>query len=402
MEKEIEKELTTLAENVKSITEKTAKIEAVEKSITDIKTAQDEAKKAADLNQKALDDILANQKKNAAGEAQKDFGQELYSELTKKEAQLKEFKASKKGFGEISLKAVGNLSSSGSLTGSYLVPPTIVPGVFIKPYETRHVRDFVPVGTTNSNIIRYIQDDGPTYTPAVPTTVAEGATKPQIDRSLEIKDTPVRKIATYFRVPEEMIDDIPYLSSFLSQVGVQEVMLVEDAQLLYGDGTGQNLSGLFTNATAFAAGAAIVPSPNNYDVIGAAKLQIRKAHFQGPAVAMISPLDYYTMRFGTKDTTKNYMLMGGGNGIDMGLNVDGTRIIENTNVAEGDFLVFDPSRVQIFDRMGTTVRFYDQDQDNAIKNLITIVIEKRLALAVYYTKALVKGTFAAAITDLTS
>jgi hypothetical protein len=48
------------------------------------------------------------------------------------------------------------------------------------------------------------------------------------------------------------------------------------------------------------------------------------------------------------------------------------------------------------------IRFFDQDRDNAIKNMVTIVIEERLALPIYYTDGLVKGTFSAAITDLTS
>ena len=91
-------------------------------------------------------------------------------------------------------------------------------------------------------------------------------------------------------------------------------------------------------------------------------------------------------------------------GIDLvgGLTFRGLRVVEHTAVAPGDFLVFDQSKAAIFDRAGTTVRFYDQDQDNAIKNLITIVIEKRLALPIYQPNAFIKGTFATAITDLTT
>lgn len=411
---EAKAEVEKFKANITELTTKVAKVVDLE---TRLKKAEDEAvesKKAADLNQKALDELIVKQKANPVGaEGQKDFGQELYAGLTKQKDQLTARKDGGKNnkIDDLELKVVGNLSSSGSLTGSYFVPPTIIPGVFSKPYEMVHVRDFVPVGQTNSNLIRYIQDNGRTTSNAIPTVVAEGATKPQMDRSLAIVDSPVRKIATYFRVPEEMIDDIPYISTFLSQVGVQEVMIVEDAELLYGDGTGQHLNGLFTQATAFAraTGVGTQTNVNNFDVIGAARLQIRNAFFSGPVICFVSPADYYVTRFMTKDTTHNYIFLGGGNGIDVGgaggqsgssMYVDGTRVVENTNIAAGDFLCFDPSRVGIFDRMGTTVRFYDQYQDNAIKNLITIVIEKRLALNVYYTKAVVKGTFSTAITAL--
>lgn len=331
----------------------------------------------------------------------KNFHNEFGEQLQAKEAQLKEFRASKKGFGSIELesKAVGNMSSAGNLTGSYFVPPTVVPGVILKPYEQIHMRDLLPVGTTNSNVVRYIRDNGGEGGPAM---VAEAGNKPQIDRDLQIYDANVRKIATYFRVPEEMIDDIPYLQSFLSQIGMEEVMALEDTQILYGDGTGQNLSGLFTNATTFAAGTSVVAAPNNYDVLLAARKQGRVAKYN-IGYALVSPIDYYDM-IETKDTTNNYVLQGGGNGIDLNgaFRYRGLTIIEHTAINAGDFLVFDPMKAAIFDRMGTSVRFYDQDQDNAIKNLITIVIEKRLALPIYQPAAFIKGTFSTAKTYLTS
>jgi hypothetical protein len=56
----------------------------------------------------------------------------------------------------------------------------------------------------------------------------------------------------------------------------------------------------------------------------------------------------------------------------------------------------------VVDRKGTSVRFFDQDQDNAIKNLVTVVIEKRLAMPVYFPGSIIRGAFATAITDLTS
>jgi HK97 family phage major capsid protein len=229
---------------------------------------------------------------------------------------------------------------------------------------------------------------------------AEAATKPQIDRDLEIKDAPVRKMATYFRVPEEMIEDIPYLQSFLGQVGLEEVAVVEDNQILYGDGTGQNLSGFNTLGTAFAAGTSVIgASANNFDVIGAAKKQLRVSKFGGGLVALVNPLDYFDMKY-KKDTANNYLFQSNQGVTPMV--IDGVQIIEHTAVTAGGFFVFSPRAAAIFDRAGTTVRFYDQDQDNAIKNMITIVIEKRLALPVYYPTAIIRGTFATAITDLTS
>lgn len=396
------KEITEL--KGKDVEEKLAAIEAATKEAKD-KDATELKRINEDLaiTMKSFDRFQIAMKNNSfAGPAQAkniftEFGQKLQS----REKDLKEFRASKKGFGSIELesKLVGNLGSAANLTGNYFVAPQVVAGVQARMYEQTHIRDIVPTGSTNSNIIRYVRDLGGEGGPGM---VAESALKPQIDRDLQIFDAPVRKIATYFRVPEEMIEDIPYLQSFLTQIGTNEVMLLEDTQILYGDGTGQNLSGLFINATAFAAGTSVVAAPNQFDVLLAAKKQGRVAK-TNPTVALVSPIDMYDMRV-KKDTTNNYLFLGGGNGIDVNgaLNVAGLRIIEHTSVVTGDFLVFDPNTVAIFDRSGTTIRFYDQDQDNAIRNLITIVIEKRLALPIYRTDALIKGTFATAVVDLTS
>jgi HK97 family phage major capsid protein len=211
----------------------------------------------------------------------------------------------------------------------------------------------------------------------------------------------VRKIATYLRVPEEMIEDIPFLTSFITNIGTEEVLAVEDTQILYGDGTGQNLTGIATSGsfTAFAAGSSVVTSPNKFDVLGASSKQMRVAK-RNPSFHLINPADYYDI-VSTKDSTNNYILRGGGNGI-MPVDSGGVQIVQMNQVAAGDFITVDSRAAQIFFRSNINVRFYEQDQDNAIKNLVTIVIEERLALAIYFTTGIIKGTFAAAITDLTS
>ena len=52
---------------------------------------------------------------------------------------------------------------------------------------------------------------------------------------------------------------------------------------------------------------------------------------------------------------------------------------------------------QLFVRQGVTLEFFEQDADNVTKNFVTVRVEERIALAVYNQKALVYGTFAAAL-----
>lgn len=411
---EVKKQLDDMRSNLLTETDEKAR-KAIEKEIKELleklpteakmKELQDEIKKMkedAEKNQKALDDLIADQESKNTGGAPMTFADRLEKSLTEKEAMLKAYKSGEgKGFSvTMDRKVVGNMGSSANLTGSYFVTPQLVPGVVLQPFEEVHMRNILPVGQTNSNIIRYVRDMGGEGGPGM---VAEAGTKPQMDRDLQIFDAPVRKIATYMRVPEEMMDDIPFLSSFLTQVGTEEVNLLEDEQILYGDGLSQNLSGLSENSTAFSgtglgiAGGSL-PTPNHFDVLRAARTQARLLK-RRPTIALVNPGDYYKME-STKDTTGNYLFLGGGNGINPGRNVGGLTVIDHTEVEPDDFFVIDPRAAQIFDRTGLSVRFYDQDQDNAIKNLITIVIEKRLALAIYYTTGIIYGTFTDAIADL--
>jgi HK97 family phage major capsid protein len=371
----------------------------------DLDTRATEAKALAQKTADELKELKQNQATNGIGGngQAKSFGQQLEEKITANKANLP-LSVGKKFSFDIDTKAVGNMGSAANLTGSYFVPPTVVPGVILQPYNQTHMRDVLNTGQTDSNIIRYIRDNGGE---GGPTTVAEAGTKPQMDRDLAIVDAPVRKIATYLRVPEEMIEDIPYLTSFLTNVGTQEVMAVEDTQIIYGDGTGQNLSGLATagNFTAYAAdaggGAAsgVVTAPNEYDVLTSAVKQMRVLK-RVPTVHLVSPVDYWKM-VSRKDTTNNYILQGGGNGL-VPATAGGVPITQMNQIAAGDFITLDRNAAQIYFRSNITVRFYEQDQDNAIKNMVTIVIEERLALCIYYVTGIIKGTFAAAITDLTS
>lgn len=421
MANELEIQIGVLAENVKSIKEKAAEIDSVKeqakaatltakeakeafenaqkeaaqatvtvKSLQDWQVKKDEADKK---NQDALNELIAERKEmRIRGHQLKSYDAEIEEMLESSKDLLKK---GQKFSLELNRKAVGDMSAS-NLTGSYFITPDVRPGIVLKPYEEIHMRNILPIGRTNSNIIRHLRDNGGE---GGPTTVAAGAAKPQMDRDLSIEDATVRKIATHLRIPEEMIEDIPYITSFLTNIGTEEVLKVEDAQILYGDGTGQNLSGLFTNATAFAPGAtAIVGAPNRFDVLRAGRMQMRNAK-RKPSFALVSPTDYFLMT-SVKDSTNNYVLQGGGNGLVPSL--DGIPIIEHTEIAVGDFLLGDRLAAEIYFRSNLSIRFYEQDQDNAIKNMVTVVIEERLALPIYYTSGFVKGTFSAGITDLTS
>lgn len=300
-----------------------------------------------------------------------------------------------KGSANINLKVVGDMTTGANLTGT-VIGPTIVPGVVEDIERMNHVRSLLPVAQTNSNTVWYVEETG---SEGGPTTVAEGATKPQLDFDLEQKAAPVKKIAAYMRLSEELLNDMPALSGFLTQRATQKLMIVEDAQLLFGNGTGANLTGLTDGAVDGVTGGLTtqtIEGAQTWDAIIQTFAILANDEYS-PSGIVMNPTDFYAM-LALKDTQGRYLAPGlvwdGQSASIFGVPIVVTTAMTSGNMLVGDFRL----GAQIFQREGISVRFYDQDQDNAIKNLVTVVVEERLAFPIYRPDVFVYD----AISDITT
>lgn len=289
------------------------------------------------------------------------------------------------------LKA-GDMVSGNTYTGE-VTPPQRVPGIIFDPDRPVHVRDFIAQASTTADRIYYIResayDDGTN-------TRGEGSTKPQSDFDLTQEEAPVRKIASYIRLSKEMLDDTPGLVGYINARMPKKVRLKEDQQILYGNGTAPNLEGITVAAAAYTDAGLADANVNRYDVLVNAIKQVRREEYMANAI-MLHPDDWYNMLL-TKDAEGAYVFPESARFGGVPPLVAGVPLIANTAVTAGDFLVGDFALgVQLFDRMQSTVRFYEQDQDNAIKNLVTVVAEERLALPIYRPTAFIYGNFASAL-----
>lgn len=292
----------------------------------------------------------------------------------------------------MTMKAPITMTQSASLTDQ-VIPPHRIPGVIFDPDRTQHVRQMLPATSTNSNTVYYVRED---FDEDATAMTAEGVTKPLSSFKLVQMAAPVKKIATRGKISTEMLDDIPYLAGHISQRFPQKLSLVEDNQLLYGTGLTVNLEGISEVASAFSA-AGIVQAPtgrNRFDVIAWAAQQVTQDEYSGTG-AFVNNRDYFNMLL-TKDAENRYLvpnLFSGGQII-----IAGMPVLWSTAVTAGDFFVGDwRLGAQIVDRKGTEVRFYDQNEDDAIKNLVTVIVEKRLAFPIYRPKAFVHSNFTTAL-----
>lgn len=254
------------------------------------------------------------------------------------------------------------------------------------------ILSLVNVGQITSNLWEWVQQVNPDGDAAM---TAEGAAKAQVDFDLALSSAQVRKVTAYIKVSKEMLDDVALIESEINQELAELINLKIDAQLLSGDGTGQNLTGILANATAFAAGsfALAVDEANNADVLRVAINQINVAQFN-PNYIIMHPSDVTAMEL--EKASDGHYILPPFRSID-GTVVKGVPVVENVGVTEGDFLVGDFTKSGVRFREGL-VFDVGYENDDFTKNFVTILAEARLVHRVKsnHYPAFVTGTFTTA------
>jgi len=371
------------------LSETGGKVDTIAKSI---ESEIENRKKELEGVTERLDRIETSAQRLSEGSQKaKSFEQELH-EMMKDNDMVEAYKAKKTGSVVLTTKAPITMTQAASLTGDVIAADR-KPGVVFDPDRSQHIRQVVSTTTTSSNRISYTRED---FDEDGAKMTGEGAEKGESSFLLVQAEAPVKKITSYFKMSREMLDDIGYLASHISLRAPQKLMLIEDNQLLYGTGLTVFLEGIAEVASPFAATSiGVIPAARNrFDVLAWAIQGVAQDEYRATA-AYVNTADYWNMLL-TKDAEGRYLIPNLYSGAQ--IMVGGVPVLWSTAVTADDFFVGDWSLgCEIADRQGTEVRFYDQDQDDAIKNLFTAVVEKSLAFPIYRPKAFVHDDFTTAL-----
>jgi HK97 family phage major capsid protein len=263
-------------------------------------------------------------------------------------------------------------------SGGALIQPQYLPGILQPRMARLVVADLLASGSTDSNSITYMVESLFTNAAAA---VAEGAAKPESALEFEALSEPVRKLAHWLPVTEEMLEDVPAIRSYIDarlRLGVQ---IEEEDQLLNGNGTAPNISGILDRtglATPIARGAA----ESNADAIFRQIMTVYGASFFMPDGIVMNPADWVTT-VSTKTSNGEYLTAGPFSPIQAptlwGLPV----VLTPTIVAATSLVGAFKQAAQVFRKGGIRVEASNSHQDFFVKNLVAIRAEERLALAVY-------------------
>lgn len=376
-------ELTELVEGIKS-----ANKEGLEKYEERLASMEVEMKKANKFSEEA------NEPKTLGEAIAKAFADN--SDRIKEVANGENLKGVK-----LNIKAAGTISG-GNISGSGDVPQAErIAGFNTIASRQPRLMDLVSSRSTDRDKIDWVYQankDGAAG------QTGEGLTKNQIDFDWVVAEEAVKKTTAFIKVTDEMLAKGSIVSQEVQNELIREVMKAVESEAYQGDATGANLNGLRTVASAFAAGsfAGDVDSANEVDVLAIAMNQIRIAQ-EGrcmPSAILMHPTDVTRLKLEKLSSTdKRYVerLMYAG----QFLSVDGVPIIESTLVTEGEYLIGDFSKAELWQREGMSIEI-GYDSDDFTKNLRTIRCEWRGAMVVRnnYRSGFVKGVFATDIAAL--
>lgn len=306
--------------------------------------------------------------------------------------EYKALAASHGGRARISVKTT---ITSGNTSGGALIAPDRRPTPIMLPKRRVRVRDLLAPGRTSSNSIQYPRQTLRTNAAA---TVAEGAQKPESALAFELVNAPVQTIAHTMPASKQVLDDAPMLRSLIDSELLYMLDDVEELQLLMGSGSGTNLQGVYTVATAYAAPFTI-PNPTMIDVLLLAITQVQVAGYD-PDGIVLNPLDWARI-LTMKDGEERY-LANGPFGPEQIARLWTLPVAPTTAMTQDKFLITTRTGAQIFDREDAAVEISTEHADFFTHNMIMLRAEERLGLATYRPASFTKGDFSDAITASTA
>lgn len=340
--------------------------------------AMNEAKARIDgLEQKAA-------RKSNGSDAVKSIGEQFVED-----EKVKTFLGQANPRGRIDLQTKATLTSLTTDAGGSVgdaIAHTRLPGIVPLPQRRMTVRDLLSQGQMDGNTLEYVKETGFTNNAGM---VAEGAAKPSSDIKFDLLSTSAKVIAHWMKASRQVLSDISQLRSIIDQRLLYGLAYKEEQQLLNGDNTGQNLHGIIPQATAYAAPITLT-SPTSIDLMRLAQLQAALAEYPATGHVM-HPSDWAFIET-LKDAGGNYIIgnpQGNLSPTLWGLPVVTTQAISVDKFLTGAFKL----GAQVFDRWQARVEVATENEDDFIKNLVTVLAEERVALAVYRPEAFIYGDF---------
>jgi len=313
-------------------------------------------------------------------------------------AESSEYKNYNGGIGQSFKLETKDITNDPASAGA-LVRPDRDENIYKDPYQLNYISNLFRRSTVSTDSIEVMRRLLRTNNAAP--QAGQLAEKGKSDLTYSLEKYSVETLANYIITSKQVLSDQSRLQTEINTELMDFLKEEEDSQVFYGDGTGQNFTGVFVDPDVQDAGelpsgttGADIP-PAMIDHIRKAIRMLRDRNYGAATAIVLNPENYETIET-AKGSDGHYILVSSPvNGMERLWRVP---VIESNTIAVDDFVVGDfPKAGTIYDREQVTVQMSDSHADLFVKNGLAILAECRKAFAINNPNALVKGKFTVAV-----
>ncbi len=406
VKKLIEKQDAEIKTQGEALTETKTELEAAKKTLADAQAKHAEYDTQIKNLDEGMKELQAKAKRpNGGGDEQKTLGQMFVESEV-----FEEVKTNGRGTGK-PFEAKDISGTAGSAIA--LIRPERDPTVYRTIGARRQVRiaDLIPSVPTASGAVEIMRQTtftnsaGPQQAASTPSSAQGGGEfEPKAESNLawELVTLPVRTIAHWIPASRQALADAPMLQGLIDTELSYGLQLQSDAQLLFGDGTGQNLTGIMNDAAINDIGE-IASGTATADVPAAMIDHIRKAitatqlfEYGNVNGMVLHPSDWEIFET-AKASDGHYLRVPFAATAGDVPQMWRVPVIVTTAMAEGEFLLGDWTMgATRYTREGVSIRVSESHSDYFVRNGVAILGEYRECLGINRPKAFAKGQFSVA------
>jgi HK97 family phage major capsid protein len=274
---------------------------------------------------------------------------------------------------DLDVKTVGVMTEGTNLTGS--IYTSYVDNAYMRAYVNPHLRSVFNILPVATGSVSFPRGNSPVGEGSFGKQ-SEGSDKAQLDYDVTVVNTALSFIAGYAKVSRQMIDDLPFLQSYLQSSLIEDFQRAEDTYYL--------------NAIASGGTAGVSSGANTAEKFIDYIAQLGSANWN--ANLILTTYAGWAAVLKTLPTGGSYSVPGGLT-IDNNGNVRimGVPVVPHSLVTASKAYVMDTTKYAIAQQSGLAVRSTEFDQDDFIKNLITFRCEARCELLQFQPSAAIYG-----------
>jgi hypothetical protein len=271
-----------------------------------------------------------------------------------------------------SQKIVGNMTMIDNLTGTSQV--SYVQNPILRSFFNPHLYDVFRIVPTATGNVTFPRGKSPVGEGSFGAQT-EGSAKAQVDYDVEMVNVSVPFIAGYARVSRQMLQDLPFLQSYLSQSLIEDWNRAVNVRFL---------NSIATNSTALSTSQTLTVAKMIDGIAQHGNLGLGNANLiltTWPAwstLLLTKPGDFSVPASVAVDQSG-------------AIRINGIPVVPHSQVTGSRFYVMNTNAFGIAQASGLQVRSTEFNEDDFVKNLITYRAEARIELLAFQPTAAVYG-----------